>query len=162
MNSKLTLYPIIIFALFAVALFSANDAHAACGGVPAGGSYTVNTSCAFGGTIDGADNGGILVPAGKSLTVNAGQTIVWGPGFSIQVVGQIAINSSGAKLQQTRLWLHDEDNDGYAKKDTNSVASRSGSSPPRRYRPAADRCAWARDQGDPRLSCLISRFRMAT
>ena len=99
MKSKLTLYPIIIFAFFAAALFSADDAHAQgniCTDVPAGGSYTVGTSCRFGGTIDGADNGGILVPAGKSLTVNAGQTIVWGPGFSIQVVGQIAINSSGA------------------------------------------------------------------
>ena len=103
----------IVLGSISMLLFMPNDARAACANVPAGGDYSVDTSCAFGGTIDGADDGRLTVPVGKTLTIGAGQTIVWGPAKKLVIRGQIAINASGAKLQQTRLWMHDEDNDGY-------------------------------------------------
>jgi len=127
----------IVLGSISILLFMPNDARATCANVPAGGDYSVDTSCAFGGTIDGVDGGHLIIPAGKTLTIGAGQTIVWGPGKQLVISGQMAmgvsLGSPGAKLQQTRLWMHDEDNDGYASKVA-AKASRSGSSPGAGYR----------------------------
>ena len=98
--------------------FSAkNKVYAACLNVPVGGSYTISSSCTFADTVDGVDNGGIIINADKTLTVNTGQTIVWSPGESIVVNGSIAI-ANGGQLKQTNLWLTDADADGYPASST--------------------------------------------
>jgi len=86
--------------------------YAVCADVPVGGNYTVSSSCAFAGTVNGVDNGGITVASGQTLTVNAGQIIVWSPGSSITIVGSIAINNT-AQLKQSYIWYTDQDADGY-------------------------------------------------
>ena len=96
--------------------FASQEARAACANVSAGGDYTVTASCAFDGTVNGADNGDLIINSGQILTINAGQTIVWNPGkrLIININGAIAINKSGgAQLKKTYLWMVDADNDGY-------------------------------------------------
>jgi hypothetical protein len=84
-----------------------------CADVPIGGSYTVAASCSFPKPIDGIDNGGITINSDTTLTINAGQTIAWSPGFSVVVDGTIAINKDGAQLRKTYLWMIDADSDNY-------------------------------------------------
>ena len=85
-----------------------------CASVPVGGNYTVSTSCAFAGTVNGIDNGNLTINAGTTLTINAGQTIVWNSGKTITINGSLAINKGGgAQLKKTNLWAIDSDNDGY-------------------------------------------------
>ena len=90
---------------------------ASCGSVPVSGNYTVSASCAFAGTVDGVDAGSgtsntanIIINSSQTLTVNAGQTVVFGG--SITVNGAIAISATG-KLQQGPLWMTDANADGY-------------------------------------------------
>lgn len=104
---------LLIFFFFPVIAFSAS-----CSGVPISGNYTVSTSCTFAGTVDGVDAGtgtsntaNIVVNNGTTLTVNAGQTVVWGG--TITVNGSIAISSTG-QLKQGPLWMTDADADGYS------------------------------------------------
>lgn len=82
----------------------------------------MSSSCDFTGTVDGADNGGIIIASGQTLTIGSGQTVVWGPGKSIVINGSIALNST-AVLKQTRLWIHDADSDGYPSSTTQFAQS---------------------------------------
>lgn len=70
---------------------------------PATGNFTLTQSCTFDSNregLHGIRSGNIIVPAGVTLTLNAGQTIFWPDGFGVQLAGgSIAINST-AKLKQ--------------------------------------------------------------
>ncbi len=81
---------------------------------PPGGALYVENHCAILGTVGGVDDGDILLSPGKTLTVNAGQTITWGPGKSIKIPtgASIIINNTG-QLKQTNQWMVDADGDGY-------------------------------------------------
>jgi hypothetical protein len=68
---------------------------AACTNVPISGEYSLESSCTFSGTVDGVEEGNIIVAENATLTVNAGQTLVWNPGYSVVINGTIAINKSG-------------------------------------------------------------------
>lgn len=83
----------------------------ACG-VPAGGNWSLssNGNCTI-SSVDGVDGGNATIDGGATLTLNS--TFAYNPGQSISVTsGAIAIGSGGA-LQQTYLWVHDTDGDGY-------------------------------------------------
>jgi len=87
---------IILIFIFSLAIFVLPKiTFAACANVPIGGNYTVSSSCTFSETVDGVDDGGITVDSGQTLTINANQTVVWSPGSSLVINGQIAINSTG-------------------------------------------------------------------
>lgn len=106
---------VISFFLFTIfyLLFTGDKAYAAaCSSIPAGGDYTVSSSCNFSGTVDGVDNGNLTINNGTTLTINAGQTVVWNSGKSITVNGSIIINSTG-QLKKTNLWMTDADSDNY-------------------------------------------------
>jgi hypothetical protein len=55
----------------------------------------------------------MVIEENETLTINASQTIVWNPGYSVFVNGSIAINKSGGQLRKAYLWMKDVDNDGY-------------------------------------------------
>ena len=134
----------ILGGAFAVILFfllSPTIAHA-CASVPAGGDYTVSSSCSFADTVDGVDNGNITVNAGRTLTVGEGQTIAWGPGKSLIVTGAILINSSGS-LVQKRIWVHDADSDGYPSEGSTPFAQ--AGSPGSGYRNRTDVANYAKE-----------------
>jgi len=139
MKHKFTLYSITICAMFAAVVFAAHDARAACGSVPAGGSYTVSSSCTFVGSVNGVDNGGITINSSVTLTINANETVVWGPGFSLVNNGTIVMDTGGAKLQKTRIWMQDNDNsnagDGYPDSATQTAQT---STPGTGFRNRAD------------------------
>jgi len=108
-------YILIVFSI-TFSFFAFQEAKAACENIPVGGSYVISSSCAFSGTVDGVDGGGITVNPGATLTVTPGQTIVWSPGFEIKTQGNGAIiisKGSGAQLKKGYIWLTDADNDGY-------------------------------------------------
>src|SRR3989344_3863557 len=112
-NKRLLL--VISFFLFTIfyLLFTGDKAYAAaCSSIPAGGDYTVSSSCNFSGTVDGVDNGNLTINNGTTLTINAGQTVVWNSGKSITVNGSIIINSTG-QLKKTNLWITDANSDTY-------------------------------------------------
>lgn len=119
-NSKNIIYfSFLGFFLFVVSLFFAPlPASAACASVPLTGDYVVGTSCTFSAIsgVFGVDNGKITIDANRTLTVNDGQTIVWGPNKSLVINGSIAINDGG-QLKQARIWVKDSDGDGYATAD---------------------------------------------
>ncbi|PIU75307.1 MAG: hypothetical protein COS76_01500, partial [Candidatus Portnoybacteria bacterium CG06_land_8_20_14_3_00_39_12] len=94
-------------------LFVSKEAQAACLNVPLSGSYTIDTSCTFDGTVNGVENGNLTIPTGKTFTINANQTIVWNPGRSVFIQGSIAINQAGGQLRKTYLWYIDTESDGY-------------------------------------------------
>jgi hypothetical protein len=106
----------------------------ACADVPIGGGYTVTASCSFPKPIDGVDNGGIIINSDTTLTINAGQTIVWSPGFSVVVDGTIAINKGGgAQLRKTYLWMIDADSDNYPTTTTQYAQDTAPTNGRRRY-----------------------------
>ena len=84
-----------------------------------GGLVSVNSSCAFLGEVNGAENGKMDINAGATLTVGnlnyPDQTIVWNSGQEITITnGTIAIRANSAsKLQEAYLWMVDVDGDGY-------------------------------------------------
>ena len=99
-------------------LFS-QTTQAACTNVPLSGDYTVSESCTFSASagVFGVDDGNLIIASGQTLTINNGQTVVWGPGKSVIINGTIAINEGG-QLKQTRIWVKDSDGDGYPTTDT--------------------------------------------
>jgi len=100
--------------------------------VPQSGSYTVATSCTFGSSVNGVDDGGasgsggITINSGITLTINASETVAWAPGSSITNNGTIAKSASGAVLQKGHIWTVDSDGDGYS---TDLVYTVNASSP---------------------------------
>ncbi len=70
---------------------------------PASGNYTLPQSCTFDSNqfgIHGIRTGNLIVPAGVTLTVNAGQTIYWPVGYSIQMAGGSIVMNSTATMKQ--------------------------------------------------------------
>lgn len=115
-----TWYKLISFSLFLFCLFiisptpiSAVD----CSNVPISGNYSVNTACAFAGTINGVDTGTsstntavLTIATGGSLSILSGQTITVG---SISLTGGSIIQIQGTIKIGTPLWMVDADADGY-------------------------------------------------
>lgn len=111
---------VTIFSLF----FVSQSTHASCQNVPLSGDYTVTSSCTFSASagVFGVDDGNLIIASGQTLTINNGQTVVWGPGKSVIINGSIAINEGG-QLKQARIWVKDSDGDGYPPTTTDWVAS---------------------------------------
>ncbi len=116
-----TWYKLISFCLFLFCLFIVSPtpiSAANCSGVPIGGNYSVNSACAFAGTINGVDTGTsstntavLIIAPGGSLSILSGQTIAVG---SISLTGgSITIISGGTIKLRTPLWMIDADADGY-------------------------------------------------
>ena len=112
-NQRYTYFVALFIFVAALALFGmAGQANAvACTAPTKGAAYTVSATCNFSELVHGSD-AGMTIATGQTLTVNAGQTIVWAPGSALVISGTITINST-AKLQQTYLWQKDADSDGY-------------------------------------------------
>lgn len=90
------------------------------------GNLTISSSCAFPGTINGADAGtgttntaSITVSNGATLTVAADQTIA--VGSLIPSDGSIAIITGGQIKIGSPLWMTDADNDGYPSATTQVI-----------------------------------------
>ena len=73
------------------------------------------------GYTTGVDDQNLIIPSGKSLTVNAGQTVAWNPGKSLTVDGTININTAG-QLKKGYLWVSDPDTDGWYYDATRVIA----------------------------------------
>lgn len=81
---------------------------------PITGAYTLDDNCSLPSNIDGVENGAFTIPTNKTLTINAGQSIVWNPGFgiTIQPGASIIMNSTGT-LTQSNIWMYDNTADNY-------------------------------------------------
>ena len=75
------------------------------------GLETISSSCIFAGTVDGVD-GGITVNNGATLTISAGQTVVFDIGSSTIIHGSIVIIGNG-QLEKSYLWTVDANHNGY-------------------------------------------------
>jgi len=120
LNSKHKTYILILIGAIAVSFFLfSQTTQAACTNVPLSGDYTVSESCTFSSEpgVFGVDDGNLIIASGQTLTINNGQTVVWGPGKSVIINGSIAINEGG-QLKQARIWVKDSDGDGYPTTDT--------------------------------------------
>ncbi|MCL4354364.1 hypothetical protein M1349_02725 [Patescibacteria group bacterium] len=110
----------IFLSVFFLALFlqvPKDKVFAACAGVPLSGNYTVTTSCAFQNTVDGVDAGTgasnsavLTIGSGKTLTINAGQSVAFGLMSVGKPGGTIAINKTG-QLVKKPLWAPNQDGD---------------------------------------------------
>ena len=127
MKPKPPFFLFFISILF-VGIFFASEVKAYCS-PSASGNLTISADCSFSGTVNGVE-GGMTINSGRSMTVQANQTIVWNPGSSITINGTININSSGI-LRQSYLWMVDADGDGYS---TNTTMVVGDSSPGGTYR----------------------------
>ena len=87
---------------------------------PQSGNYTLPQSCTFDSNsvgIHGIRTGNLIVPAGVTLTINAGQTIYWPQGYSIQMTGGSIVMNSTATMKQgdvTEAYLQALGFDAYA------------------------------------------------
>jgi hypothetical protein len=128
---------LVIFSLFFSVL--AGDVFAVMCDVPLSGSYTVSESCAFDGSVNGVEEGNLVVNEGNTLTINADQSIVVNQGYSITVNGSIAISSSGAQILMKRnLYIVDTDNDGFPSTTTQVAAYEAPANSVRRKDLSAD------------------------
>ncbi len=88
---------------------------------PAGGDWTLDSSCAFASGVNGVDNGNLIINNGAyTLTIggSGSATFAWNSGKEIQLsAGTIAISTQG-QLLQTNLWMFDADTDNYPKNTT--------------------------------------------
>jgi len=95
---------------------------------PATGNWTVNVSDSCTNTTSGIENGNIVVATGGTLTLTS-STIVWNPGYSIQLTGGSIAIGSGTQFRQAYLYYTDGDADTRAPNNTRSmdtVTSKSG------------------------------------
>ena len=99
----------------------------------------MSQDCTIPGTVNGVDNGNIIIQAGKTLTINSNQTIAWETGKSISIgAGSHIVLQSGAKMQQNYLWLKDTDGDGYPDNGTQVVGPSAGSGYRRKHLMSSD------------------------
>jgi len=120
LNSKHKTYILILIGAMVVSFFLfSQTTQAACTNVPLSGDYTVSESCTFSASagVFGVDDGNLIIASGQTLTINNGQTVVWGPGKSVIINGTIAINEGG-QLKQARIWYKEADGDGYPSTST--------------------------------------------
>jgi hypothetical protein len=117
---------ILTALLFVLSFFISQEVQAtACAAVPLQGDYTVTTTCAFAGLVNGVEEGNLIINNGQTLTINNGYTVIWNPGYSVIIKGSVAINegSPGGQLRKTYLWLIDADNDDYPSTTTQIAQS---------------------------------------
>ncbi len=93
----------------------------ACG-IPNDGSYTLSSNCTI-SSVDGVDNGDLVIATGTTLTLNS--TFAYNPGKTVTLNGAVAIGSGG-QFKKTYLWMIDGDADGYA---SNSIQYAQDSAP---------------------------------
>lgn len=124
---SLTSIIFIIVIIFIIFIKPPGVEAVSCSGVLISGNYTVSSSCEFSGTVDGVDAGtgtsntaNIIVNSGQTLTISAGQTVVFGG--SITVNGSISIVNTG-QIRQTALWMTDADSDNYPASLTQTAQS---------------------------------------
>lgn len=90
-------------SIFIITYLMTGTVYAVACDPPQTGDYTLPQSCTFDNnalSIHGVRKGNLIVPDGVTLTINAGQTIFWHPGYSIQLAGgTIAMNES-AEMKQ--------------------------------------------------------------
>ena len=72
-----------------------------CTGFAHGTTSTVTTGCTI-STIDGVDNGNIVIGQGGSITINDGATLAYAPGYSVSKTGtgSISLGSTGIITKQ--------------------------------------------------------------
>lgn len=85
-----------------------------CTGFTHGSTSTITQSCTI-STIDGVDNGNIVLGTGGVITINNGAYLAYTPGYSISKNGgSLALSSTGIITKQY-LFYYDTDVDQYAK-----------------------------------------------
>jgi hypothetical protein len=82
------------------------------------GAVTLNptaSGCTFAPTVEGPQNGNLILAAGKTLTVGAGQKIMWNEGYKIDLSNSDThiIITDGGSLVQGDICLLDTDSDTY-------------------------------------------------
>ncbi len=84
-----------------------------CTSIP-GGDLSIDESCSYTGSSEGADAGNMAIRAGSTFTLNADQSIVWNPDQSITIEdgASIALNSS-AKLTQNYMYTASSGSSAY-------------------------------------------------
>jgi hypothetical protein len=99
-----TYFKILVATLALVGLAQVDSAFASnCSPAP-GGDETITASCSFAKTVDGVDNGNVVLNSGD-LTINSNQTFVFNPGFSIiKASGARIIKGTGAVIKKTYIW----------------------------------------------------------
>ncbi len=110
----------LIFIFFLFYVLTGKSYAVDCTSVPISGSYVIPAGgCTFANTVDGVDAGTgssnsavLTVPSGRTLTLNANQTIAFGL-INIGGNGVIAMSQSGAQLVKQPLWAPNQDGDGY-------------------------------------------------
>ena len=79
---------------------------------PPGGDWALDGNCNVNG-VNGVDNGNLVVNnPSYTLTIQPGAKFAWNSGKSIVVSGGNIALADGAVVQQTNLWMTDEDADG--------------------------------------------------
>lgn len=82
-----------------------------CTGFVDGQDSTLGANCTMSVT-DGVDGGNLIIPAGKSITLNSGASLVFNQGKTITKYGAISL-AKGATIKKGYLFYVDTDNDGY-------------------------------------------------
>lgn len=69
--------------------------------------------------------GHLTINTDQTLTITAGQTVVFNPGFSVYIYGHMAMTKTpvGGQMRKGLLWYIDEDDDGLADSMTQYVAN---------------------------------------
>lgn len=80
--------------------------------------FTHNTNSTLGANctvsvVDGVDNGNIIIPAGRTLTLNAGAALVYNNGKTFTKTGTLVL-TKGASIRKANLFYPDVDDDGWA------------------------------------------------
>ncbi len=104
----------LIFIFFLFYVLTGKSYAVDCTSVPISGSYVIPAGgCTFANTVDGVDEGTgasnsavLTVPSGRTLTLNANQTIAFGL-INMGGDGVIAKSQSGAQLVKKPLWMQD-------------------------------------------------------
>lgn len=91
---------------------------------PLGGDWTIRAACTLGQTVDGADNGNIIINNSVTVTVPIGYTLAFNSGktITLNTSGALSLASGTAQVKKTLLWIRDQDNDGYAPVLTDQLA----------------------------------------
>jgi len=82
-----------------------------CSGIVHNSDSSLNDNCTV-SSISGIDNGSLIIPTGKTLTLNNGAIFAWNPGTSITIEGSIVI-AKGGSLKKGYLYYPDNDEDEY-------------------------------------------------
>mgnify|MGYP001598292274 CR=1 FL=1 len=125
-----------------------------CTGFAHGTTSTVTTGCTI-STIDGVDNGNIVIGQGGSITINDGATLAYAPGYSVSKTGtgSISLGSTGIITKQY-LFYPDVDGDSYAKNGTLSTHTSTTFSQKVRAASALS----TSDANDADINCWVNKY----